>query len=350
MPLFLFGHTNPCTTTTATLKGIQKLEFALIDISLRLGRLMSKRQCSYEMSSLSTTGRSATFMGVLGTLQAFGIVSMMATPAPEDPLEGWVHLGQGSQKIVTKTTVASKFCKDFKYDVAIVKSVEDLKKLSEDLEMRRAGSDVPELKFGGGYLWPHVVRKVVMGAIAAASSQGDGSTLSWYTVSKELLLKVVPDENNVLKAFPDDWTVGEIGEMVFGDSEQGFYASCWGCLFQAPIEAWPGLIEEMHALFKNNVKFQLAWQAVRGDIVAPTPMNLISEQLPFKSIKRVVKSTKRARQTSQDSEKSRCSNAGLATPAAMTRGATLATKTARKASATKAARRINRRARKGDRK
>lgn len=311
---------------------------------------MSKRQCSHELSSLSTTGRSATFLGLLGTLQAFGIVSHTATPAPEDPLEGWVHLGQGAQKIVTNTKVASEFCEEFKYDVAIIKSVEDLEKLSEDLEMCRAGSDIGELKFGGDYVWPHVVRKVVMGAIAAASSQGDLSTLNWYTVSKKLLLKIIPDENEVLKSFPDDWTVGEIGEMVFGNSEQGFYASCWGCLFQAPIEAWPDLIEEMHALFKDNVKFQLAWEAVRGDIVAPTPMKLISQQLPFKS-------TKRARKTPEDSEKSRCSNAGLAAPAAPTRSATLATKTGRvekkaraprstraQASATKAARRERREA------
>ena len=189
-----------------------------------------------------------------------------------------------------------------------------------------------------------MVRKVVMGAVAAASSQGDGSTLNWYTVSKELLLKVVPDENKVLKAFPDDWTVGEIGEMVFGNAEQGLYTSCWGCLFQAPIEAWPDHIEEMHALFKDNVKFQLAFEAVSGDIVAPTPMKLISQQLPFKSIKR-------ARKTPKDSEKSRCSNAGPAAPAAPTRSATMTPKTGRvqkkmraprsirgKPSATKAAR------------
>ena len=344
----------------ASAQGIQGSELAAA--LERLGRLMSKRQCPHELSSLSTTGRSATFLGVLGTLQGFGILAASAKPPPGEPLEDWVHLGHGSQKIVTNSDVAIKFCKAFQYDIAVVTSVEDLERLSETLELLRQKANIPELKLGGDYVWAHVVRKVVMGAIAAASSQGDGSAFDWYSVSKGLLLKLVPDENEALKAFPDDYTVGEIGEMVFGDPEQGFYASCWGCLFSAPVEAWPSLIKEMHELFESKVKFQLAWEAVNGDIVAPTPLNLVSKQSPFKS-------TKRVKPTPQDSENSRCPNAGLANaglaapaaptrsaiaascsnaglpaPAAPTRDATKTGRVKKKVSATKAARRGGRKA------
>ena len=333
-------HTNPSPTAPATWKGIQKSEFALRDISLRLARLMSNNQCPHELSSLSTTGRSATFLGVLGTLQGFGIVSTNTSPPREGPMEDWVRLGQGSyQKMLMKTAVAGKFCKAFNnVHIASVGSVEELESMHEELERLRAGANLPELKFGGGYVWPHVARKLVMGALAAASSQGDGRTLNWYTVSKELLVKIVPDENEVLNVFPDDWTVGEIGELVFGSSEQGFYASCWGCLFQAPIDAWPDLVQEMHALFGNRRRFQLAFTDVSGDFVAPTPIKLVSGQLPFKNVKR-------AKKTPNDHDESRCFNKGLAAaPAAPTRSATrsasLATTTGKVGKKAKAPRRI----------
>lgn len=246
---------------------------------------MSGKQCPHELSSLSTTGRSATFLGLLGSLQSFGIVSPEATLAPGERPEDWVHLGRGSHKIVTTPDVAGRFIEAFDREIGTVSTGEDLAELSHSLEMLRGKACVPELKFGGDYVWPHVVRKLVMGAVAAAPAQGRAK-LNWFTVHKKLLLSIVPDEDGHLKAFPDSWTIGEIGDLVFGSPEQGFYASCWGCLFHEPIAAWPHLVDGMRALFTDKILFERGWAAVHGSIVAPTPMKLLKALSPFSGSKR----------------------------------------------------------------
>lgn len=251
---------------------------------------MSGKQCPHELSSLSTTGRAATFTGLLGCLESFGIVAAEATLAPGDRPEDWVRLGKGSHKIVTTPDVAGRFIEVFDWEIDTISTAEDLAEVSRSLEKLRgqARDRVPEMKFGGTYVWPHVVRKLVMGAVTAAPAQGRAK-LDWFTVQKALLLSIVPDEDEHLKQFPDFWTVGEIGDLVFGSPEQGFYASCWGCLFHEPIKAWPRLVDDMQALFKENDRFEKGFEAVHGSIAAPTPMKLLKALSPFSGVKQAKK-------------------------------------------------------------
>jgi len=268
------------TATNACLEQFQKLpdttdgeQFAKALTHLAVH--MSGKQCQLEMASLSGPG-STRFLGLLTTLQVFEIIST----APVDHGQNVVQLGvqQQTYEVLGKSDVSKRFCLAFAHPVEPITSVAGLTATLARLEEHRDGSQCPELNLGGIDVWPHIVRKVILTAVRAG-----GDCLDWWSVSKETLWQMVPDQKEHLAAFPEDWSAGQIGNMMLSSAADGIYVSMWGSLFQEPVGRWPHLTDEMHKFLSSSPEVRAAFDTCSATIITPSPTKLFLTKKLFHS-------------------------------------------------------------------
>ncbi len=123
-----------------------------------------------------------------------------------------------------------------------------------------------------GYVRLSLVRKLLLGCLAFGKVQPD-----WDAVPLSMLAEMGPDENQHLKAFSKEFSVGAVGRFVFARADWGIFVSMFTCLWHALAEQRPTDRENILRLLASGAVGAKARSLAKCSGHAWSPRNVVEE-------------------------------------------------------------------------